>query len=186
MKVVMIKFFIFLGLTWLGISTYFVYGNPEISQRDPNYCRLVDEILNAHIKDMNTRGFAVQATGGSLNGDVRQAIVSFNSNQSPTIEQARQIYLEEGSRLLDLLNTDLRIRMYLHDFPSSFKNLRYSISFKEMTIDDSQIGPINFVFNIEDTICYSVLDPNHLYNPLKTIWRETVPQAFQEINKPLK
>ena len=67
--------------------------------------------------------------GGGDGGVIHLLAVGFSSKKTPTIEEARALYVPAAEHFLALINNDLTIRPYLYTYPFTIDNLKYHIGF---------------------------------------------------------
>lgn len=107
--------------------------------------------------------------------DVANISVGFESNRTPTLEEARVLCVRGVERLLKRVNQDTEIRPYLHNYPFTVADLTYMLGFSYVTVNLSGDGPIADVMCVHGKICYSVYDPaNGSTTPVRTIYREDI------------
>lgn len=170
---------IFIVMAAFILFCYYTYASSIDRYGDPEYCQLVDKLINLHVKEMKSVGCTVTASGGALNDGVNKIIVAFHCSKKPTVEEARLLYVNSVQQFLKQINNYSPIRPYLRNYPFDVKNLDYSISFEKVIVDETGMWPITFVFCIRDSIIYCVRDPTHDLNPLKTVHEETFEAALR-------
>jgi hypothetical protein len=97
---------------------------------EPEYIHLSDKIVNAYIKDVKYRyGFHLDGSGGSMMNDITVIRLMFSSINTVKLDQARIIFVDSVENLLNRVNSDEKIRPYLHNFPFTIDNIQLDIGF---------------------------------------------------------
>lgn len=155
-----------------------------MSYEEPYYSRLASRLVKEHISEMQKEGFHAYMTGGGMMYDVEDISVGFESNRTPTLEEARVLYVRGVERLLNRVNQDLKIRPYLHNYPFTVADLTYMLEFSYVVVDVSGSGPIADVMCVKGKVCYSVYDPaNSSTMPVRTIHRESYDEALRIVRE---
>lgn len=151
-----------------------------VAHDDPVHVKLAEAIMQKHIQAMTRRGFSLTVIGGGMVEDIHFLSLRFSSTKTPTLAEARIMYVNGMQSLLALVNGDPAIRPYLRNYPFGVENVRYGLSFPDVPIDSSGYGPIAHVFcNRQGKICYSRYDPAlEGTNPLFTAHCESYPEAL--------
>ncbi len=63
------------------------------------------------------------------NGPIRQAVVSVYTTKKVDIPEVRKLFIHCTRDLIDRLNSDKRLRIWLLNYPVTYKDIGYSISF---------------------------------------------------------
>ena len=150
----------------------------------PYYVKLADQLVKAHIAEMKKEGFRACMTGGGMMYDVEDISVGFDVQATPTIDEARVLFVRGVERLLRRVNEDSRIRPYLHNYPFTVANLTYNLSFPRVPVDPSRTGPIVYVVSINESISYAFYDPAvKKGNPLQNAHRESYADALRIVRE---
>src|ERR1700738_1559305 len=151
-----------------------------MSNETSYYIKLVDRITNELIQEMEKDGFFVKSYGGAMMNDVEEIILGFNSNKTPSVDEARVMYVSGIEKLLTQVNQNKEIRPYLHNYPFNVNNLAYRIGFKKIPMDSTGVAPIAFVFYTRNKIYYCMYDPAFKdTNPLQTVYKEPYEEALK-------
>lgn len=153
------------------------------STRKPIHCKLGADLLRDHIDDMEKKGYQLEMSGGGMCGNIKLLSIGFYLNNSPTVAEARMIYVKSVESLLNSVNKNPDVRKYLDSFPFSTKNLQYTFSFPFLEVQKYQDFPIVYVSLIDGRILYRVNDPfTGSPNPLRTVYEESYEDALRIVN----
>lgn len=106
------------------------YVSPIYVNSGKNYPKLANRIINQNAEQYKKkRGWDLISLGGSYTTDVKTLKIQYWIYEEVDISQARALYVECVDSLLVLVNSDLEIRPYLHDFPFTWKNISIILAF---------------------------------------------------------
>ena len=81
--------------------------------------------------------------------DVEEIGLSLSTQKKLNLEQTRQLFISLIQNLLNKINSDTRIRPYLHNYPFTSKNLCLSLHFVDKKDDNvlpPYIGTVRLMF----------------------------------------
>lgn len=100
------------------------------SFREPHYCKMSDNIVRNFVEEVaQPRRLILSGTGGAMMDDIQEIYISFFSNDTLNVSQARVLYIEMMEELLHRVNFHDKIRPYLHNFPFREDNIKLVIRF---------------------------------------------------------
>lgn len=172
-------------MIWLKLFSVFL-AMPSfcLAYEPPYYSKLANRLVKAHIAEMKKDGFRACMTGGGMMYDVENISVGFDVQATPTIDEARVLFVRGVERLLHRVNEDSRIRPYLHNYPFTVANLTYTLSFPRVPVDQSRTGPIVYVVSINENVSYAFYDPAvKKGNPLTTAQDESYADALRIVRE---
>jgi len=164
------------------------------SVKDPEYSKPLDEMVCQYSKEMKDKfGFLFEGYGGELMCDVKEVDVSYRLYKSYTLEEIRVIIVHAEKRLIELLNTDVKIRPYLRDYPATAKNATLDLTFHDWDLSEGDMGVVDvsfivFALCVNGKIVYYV----NLREPsgwksnsphFKEVHRETFEEACRIVEK---
>jgi hypothetical protein len=156
--------------------------------KSPIYTQYVAEVTSTFLKEIYKEyGFRSGGSGGSMPYDVEEIEVSFDSNQSATVEQARELEIKLTERFVQIINGHEKIRPFLREYPFPSSRVRVDISFTipsktKLPIDNSVL----LVFQAKNRIFYRAINPDNQY-VLKPIMDEPYEEALKIVqNNALK
>ena len=109
--------------------SFFLLSLKPITEIDT--CDQVAKISSNVISKVKKKGLRSSGTGASLRGGVENISIDFDKNELVNIPQARKLFIEIADIFIDTINQDKVIRPYLHDYPSTDRNIVLMISFKD-------------------------------------------------------
>lgn len=165
----------------IGVS---IYGYAKTRYQEPYYITLANRLLDQHIREMQNDGYALKMRGGGFHQDVNMLAIGFYAKGTPTVEDARPLYVKAVERFLARVNNDADIHPYLHDYPFNADNLEYELNFRRLPVDASGVAPIVFVSVIKGNVLYRVDNPAYEdTNSLRTIHREPYTEALRIVRE---
>lgn len=103
--------------------------------------------------------------------------------RTPTLEEARILYVKGVERLLKRVNQDPQIRPYLHNYPFTVSNLTYTMQFPYVAVDASGTGPIVDIMCVRGRVYYDVLEPNNGRGDLRAMHIEPYADALRIVRE---
>ena len=92
--------------------------------------KLSDRHMSAFGKEVQkTDNLYLVGTGGSARYGIDKLSLTFISPTTPTIEEARSLYLDIMNRFINRINEDEEIHPYLIDFPVTYRDVNLKIGF---------------------------------------------------------
>ena len=133
----------------------------------PIYTQYVAEVTSSFLKEMYKQfGLECEASGGSMPYDVEEISVQLVSNQSATVEEAREWEIKTTERFAQIINAHEKIRPFLREYPFPSSRVDVSISFEPSKKKKKSLPPdanVAFVFQGRNGIYYKAEDPNNPY-----------------------
>lgn len=157
------KLFLFLIL--------FLLHNSKGISLEQEYIRLANFNLKQFAKEIKTfdPNFIVKAIGGGLMFDVDLLDLQFKYKKTVSIDEARKLFVISLDKFLLKINSDSKIRIYLHEFPFTAKNMDWGLSFNYFPSDLILDNFVTYAFLDKGKICYK--------NVRTTLLVETYEQA---------
>jgi hypothetical protein len=162
----------------LSIATY-CYS--KVHEEEVDYCKQVIRLQNRHAHEMRVEGYSLGRIGGELCNDVEKIYIGFYSNKTPTVDEVREDFVKGVECFLKLINNDGIIKPYLHNYPFTIENLKYSLSFPDVPVDASGQGPVVHAFSYKGIIYYSVYDPALV--PSRMVHEEPYSEALRIVRE---
>ena len=144
-----------------------------------SYSFMADHIFKEFANEMKQKnGFQIVSTGGSMtNRDVKSVNMTFTSTYQFDIPQARKLYIETLSKLLDKINNDKIIRPYLHQYPANWENIDLGITFHGLHGHDVDDGKVSLMFVAKNKLCFFIKDSK--MNEGERVYREPLEEALK-------
>jgi hypothetical protein len=121
----------------------------------PDYTQYAVEIIKAFSKHVEKEfGLKCVGSGGSMPYDVEEISVKFDSYQSATVEQARELEVNLTERFAEIINAHEKIQPFLRERPFPPSRSRVSISFKTPKKASTTDNDVEFVFQAKNRIFY--------------------------------
>ncbi len=102
-----------------------------------------------------TNGLTLLGLGGSFYDKVSILDLHFYSDRALTVEQVRGLYISSTQQLLQMVNTNCKIRPYLRNYPFNENNLKFSISFYSKDNGFLEYPAVAHVFLLNGKISYN-------------------------------
>jgi hypothetical protein len=160
----------------LAIFAFMILSGCSI---EPMHVQQAEKIRNSFTKIIEkTEGWKLFGEGGSVMDNIKKIHLSYTAFECVDIAQARRLIVEKVEALLDKINSDAVARPYLHNYPFTYANIRFSISFiDEMTnhyIKSPTIASVNL--NV-GKIFYSIY--NEELGMFETVYKEPYEDALK-------
>lgn len=152
--------------------------------RDPYYIQQADRITGAFSEEAYRSDRLLPfGSGGAFMDDVKKINLTYIAYRKATVSEARELIVRHTERLLEKINADLKIRPYLHDYPFTALNLKFSIIFEDKK-GEIQSPFLGHVMLINGDIVYSIneikVTPwNSVLNTFKTVYEEPYSEAVR-------
>lgn len=161
---------LFISIFWLTFCSFIPIKNIEITD-------YVGKLSSEHGKLLKKKEFYLYGTGGSLLGGLVRVInLDFFLERKISLEKARGLYINSVEPMVAKVNEDKIIRIYLHDYPCTYKNIEVMLSFhdkKNKYYDDS----IALIYQVRGIIYYEGRD--NASNKFVEIYQEPYETALQ-------
>jgi hypothetical protein len=123
-----------------------VYSFSPSNSRAP-CSALADFLMEQHIREMEKKGYCLTMKGGGMpDGRIHSLDIGFSVRKTPTVAEARAMFVPAAEHFLTLINSDMAIRPYLSRYPFTIDDLDYQMYFPQMPVDISGVCPIACVF----------------------------------------
>lgn len=144
------------------------------------HVKYADRITAKHQKKMvKAYGLKAFGSGGGMIDDVKIISLDLSSSEVADLERARFLYVTAVNDLLSMINSSEMIRPYLHNYPFTIDNLRYSISFSIFK-DNYPVNKIADVMNVDDKLIYSIIDKD---GESQTVHKEMYEEAVRKVKE---
>jgi len=144
---------------------------------EKSYSFMADHIFKEFAKEMKQeKGLELCSTGGSMpNRDVKSVDMGFSFNYQLDISEARNLYIQTLSKLLNKINKDKIIRPYLHQYPATWENVHLGIVFHfDRNLETQKVA---LMTNVNNRLYFSTRDPET--NRLKDLHEESIEDALR-------
>ena len=141
--------------------------------------KIASEIMGECIQEINiTYGVSCNGSGGSFLDDVKTISLSFSAkDMNLSIDESRVLIVNAVERLIKRVNSNERIRPYLHQFPLASSGAKISFSFH--TDSGERVGEKFVAYVSTDEkgwVYYSIYD--HKAKELKGLHQEKYEDAI--------
>ena len=148
---------------------------------EPDYEQIADTITAKTAKKIKAEKNLIPiGTGGGMLGDIYMMAISFDYYQEVDFNTARQLLVYCVEEYLSAINSDEKVRPYLHNFPFTAKNIEIRIFFSTPDNDDVPLGSICVAASIKGRVDYDIKAPINL--KLETIREETYEEALKIVS----
>lgn len=175
-----------MGIRWLLICCLSIasLGNAgditkpdgyDFNAGEADYIKMSDAIVSQYLKTI-PRAIEVVGIGGSYTGELRYVRTAFKIKAKVDPSQARNLIVPEVKKIMNLFDANKEIRPYLHNFPFTYRNVSYSLSFRDKRGEYYTDGSVAFACIFKDGISYAVHNPitNQFEDILVESWDEAV------------
>jgi hypothetical protein len=166
------KIFFFLALVIIMISC---------DNETPNYIKLAHKIINQEAKKLEKeKGLVLIGTGGRMMDDIEEMYMGFQYFKEVDLDTARKLLVYCIEKYLSAINSDEKVRPYLHNYPSTVKNVEIGIWFYKPDRTNLSWGKIYYVSAINGVLSYYI-------KPSKNQSREAIcEETYEEALKIVK
>ena len=88
-----------------------------------------DRIIDKFSSEMKKEGFILVGSGGAMMDNIKEFHLSYEKINSVDVDQARTILIDKALRLINIINSDVKIRPYLNNYPFNLKNINLDLFF---------------------------------------------------------
>ena len=100
------------------------------SYREPDHVRAIEKLMSSYSKQVKKQwGLSLAGRGGAMMYDVKEVTLAYNCIANVTLEEARKLFVDLKEGFVDLVNGDVTVRPYLHNYPFLPSNFDCSIIF---------------------------------------------------------
>ncbi len=144
---------------------------------DIDYENIANQITKRTAEKLEKEiGLVCIGTGGGMMGDIYHKAMSFHYYQEVDLKKARELLVYASQCYLSAINTDKKVRPYLHVYPFPIQNIEIDIWSKE---PDGKNVPFDKIacFGVLNGVVKYLLDrPNKTYI---TFYKETYEEAVR-------
>ncbi|MES2200190.1 MAG: hypothetical protein V4489_08495 [Chlamydiota bacterium] len=116
--------------------------------------------------------------GGGMLGDIYKMSISFQFFHPTTQMEARQLLVDVVSTYLQEINSNQKIRPYLHDYPFTAKNVQIDIWIKNPDRSDVAFNQIDYMVALSGELYYDLpIEPGTYKRRL--LHKETYAEAVE-------
>lgn len=120
----------------------------------------VDQIFKAFTKELEKKwGLYCMASGGKMADGIDEFAINLITPGRAPIERARKLGVEVTDRLLEIINSDERIRPYLREYPFKADRVKVSITFKKHDRTYFMDGSVAIVQQADNKLYYFTMPP---------------------------
>ena len=142
---------------WSVLSSCLV----SCAARDPEteaYHHFLGDCSNRISREYNLECYG---SGGSRPDKIQVVKFFFNSSEQMNVQQARRLSVAVAEKMIHEMNTDQKLRLYLQDYPATYKNIIALIAFEKIKRDDRNTECLHCVIiGSRDFISYIKEDSN--------------------------
>lgn len=150
---------------------------------DFDFERESSKILTQFLKEARQKKIYASGLGGSSGDEIIKINLSLDCYQNLNLSEVRELYLELLNRVINLYNSNEKLRPYLHNFPFNQDNIKLMISFQKTP---SKLVPkeyIALVFMAKGKILYKAFD--HDEDQFILVFSEDAKKALSQYCKEL-
>lgn len=132
----------------------FILSSSLYGEKEPLYITYVHQLQQSYAKEVQKSGLQLLCLGGRLMNDVEKIGLGFIIEKYVNVEEARRLYVNYAEPFRQMVNADRKIRPYLHNYPATINELKFSLGFP---CDHSQeVCSLNIVhvFHANGEVCY--------------------------------
>ena len=169
------KLFLKIGASLLVL--FFVFGCFYFIQ-SLDYEKIADRINAKTAKGLEEqKHLYLIGTGGQMMDDIQMMMMGFNFYSTANIKTARNLLIEAAEKYLLAINSNEKIRPYLHNYPFTDKNIEIVIYFYKPDGSNIDSGELFIAAANRGKIIYYIDCPDR--DILKSIYQETYEKALQ-------
>lgn len=147
----------------------------------------VDQMLDDFEKEVKKKwGLYAVAEGGKMADGIDEIAINFRTPHRATIEKARKLEIELTERLLELINSNEKIRPYLKEYPFTPNRTKISITFRKFDDTYYMDGSVAVVHQAGNKVFYLTklppVDNRYTIRPVP-LSEETYEEAKQKLTK---
>lgn len=133
--------------------------NP-FAEKKTDYVKLSHKISDPFVAESKKkRGLTCIGSGGAFYTNVKEVVLSFHSNFTVSLPEARRAFIEMTEDLIARYNAYEPIRPYMDNFPFTPKNIEVSILFGKKNNDNGEII-VSGVLSVNGFVFYTMVPPN--------------------------
>ncbi len=133
------------------------------SYQKSEHCKIIDRITYKYLKEyILPQGLDCICKGGSMMGDIQAVALGFVSYKALNVNEARKLYVNIVEEYLHRVNCNEEVRPYLHNYPFTINNLKFTIRFSHPNgkrIADGHVAYMSFIAS-RNLIFYRGYDSN--------------------------
>ena len=126
------------------------------------------------------KGLICVGTGGQMMNDIQMMMMGFQFFQVVSIDTARQLLVDAVEEYLSAINTNKKVRPYLHNYPFTAKNVEIVIYFRNSDGHDVPPGKLYIAEANQGEMIYYIDYPEK--HTMKSIHEETYEEALKIMN----
>lgn len=174
MKIIIISI---LALTIFGAVMWCSHSKYQLEEDE----KLVNAISAQTAKKLHDeKGLILVGTGGEMMYEIKMLMMSFDYRKVVDVIMARKLLVDCVEEYLLEINSNEKIRPYLHNYPFTPKNIEIEIGFYNPDGSEVASGQINLASAREGKMFYYVDYPEKC--TLKAIYEETYEDALKEVS----
>ena len=159
----------------------FIFGCSSFGYQSPHYVKLAHEITEKTAKKLKEqKDLILIGTGGKMMGDIQAMDMSFDYYHEVDLKTARKLLIDSVQEYLSDINSNDKIRKYLHKYPFTAKNVEIVIFFRSPDGFKVPPGKINIAAANQGKVIYYIDYPEK--HTIKSIYKETYEEALQAIS----
>ena len=157
------------------------FGCSFFGYQSQDYEKIADKITERSAKKLKAqKGLVLIGTGGQMMHDIQMMAMSFNFYQEVDLSTARKLLIDSVQEYLSDINSNDKIRKYLHNYPFTDKNVEIVIFFHSPDGFKVSPGKINIAAANQGKVTYYIDYPEK--HTIKSIYKETYEEASQAVS----
>jgi hypothetical protein len=140
--------------------------------------RIASEIRSQTARKLEAEmGLIPFGFGGQMMGQIERLCLTFQYRHPVNIENARRILVQAGSKFMNEINSNEKVRQYLSNYPFEPKNIEIKIVLKKTNGSKVEKGELALIALRDGMLQYNFNDSDYSF---KTI-EETYEQALEKL-----
>ena len=169
----------YLKISPFFLSLLFIFG----CSRDSKHIFIADQLTKQTADQLKKeKGLSLIAIGGGMMGDIQAMGADFAYFNLVNLQEARKLIVYASQCYLKNINSNKKIRPYLHNYPFDIKNISVLIVINHpetLSLEKKNICCISIVKGI---ISYNLESPTR-YAPMPLLKEETYEEALKIVEK---
>ncbi|PCI76478.1 hypothetical protein COB21_04300 [Candidatus Aerophobetes bacterium] len=158
-----------------------LFGTFSCGHQSPRYVKIAHKITDDTAKKLaKEKNLVLIGTGGGMMHDIQMMAMSFNFYHEVNLQEARELVVYAIREYLSDINSNEKVRPYLHNYPFTAKNVEVRIFLYEPDRNTLPPGKIHCISATHGSISYYVRGSEKYSR--KNICEETYEQALKMVS----
>ena len=159
----------------------FLFGCSAFGHQSPLYVKLAKQITATTAERLEKqKKLHLVGTGGEMMDDIQMMAMSFYFYSIVDADVARNLLITSVEEYLSVINTNEKIKPYLHNYPFTAKNVEVTIFFYNSDGSNISPGAISIATADKGKVIYYVDDPEK--HTFKTLYEESYEEALKLVS----